>query len=293
MTLWTPKFHDLKPLARRSDPFTMTDLIYEACTPPTEFKLFTIYAGLGKGKSAYAIFVLVETLMNWYKVREREAWDMVKGFICFHPEQFFAKLRQIRDEGLHRVPGLIWDDAGLWLYALDWNDPFVKALGKYMNVARSRLASLILTTPTPQWIIKKLRGFPDAFNVSIIKPTGAPGTQWYREAKGYQEIVLPDMRKSRIYHRFSDFFNCYMPDEFFKWYSPLRDAYEELALALIEKAWDTSRAKSIVPELSDFPNLNLPSLVKPPVVEGADAYKKFEGPACKKKRSVSLTHGEL
>jgi len=252
-----------------------TDLIILACRPPTEFKLFTVYAGLGKGKSAYAIFTMVEVLMNWYKVRERDAWEMVKGFICFHPEQFFAKLRQIRDEGLERVPGLIWDDAGLWLYALDWNDPFVKALGKYMNVARSRLASLILTTPTPVWIIKKLRGFPDAFNVSIIKTTGAPGTEWVREAKGYQEVILPDMRKSRIYHRYSDDFNCYMPDEFFVWYKPLRDAYEVLALDLIEKSWDASRAKSIVPELSDYPNLSLPALVKPPVVEGADAYKDY------------------
>ena len=263
MALWGRRLKDLTPLDRHKKHLLITDLIILACRPPTEFKLFTIYAGLGKGKSAYAIFALVEVIMNWYKVREREAWELVKGFICFHPEQFFAKLRQIRDEGLDRVPGIIWDDAGLWLYALDWNDPFVKALGKYMNVARSRLASLILTTPTPTWIIKKLRGFPDAFNVKIIKTTGNPRALWVREAKGYQEILLPDMRKSRVYHRFSDRFNCYMPDEFYKWYKPLRDAYEVLALDLIEMSWDVSRAKSIVPALSDYPNLKLPSMVNP------------------------------
>ncbi len=54
-----------------------------------------------------------------------------------------------------------------------------------------------------------------------------------------------------------------MPDEFYRWYQPLRDAYEILALDLIEKSWDVSRAKSIVPELSDYPNLRLPSMVNP------------------------------
>lgn len=240
-----------------------TDLIIDAVRPPTEFKLFTVYAGLGKGKSAYAIFTLVECIFNSYEVTEREAWEIAKGFICFHPEQFFHKLREIRDTGLERVPLILWDDAGLWLYALDWNDPFVKALGKYMNVARSRLGAIMLTTPTPTWIIKKLRGFPDAFNVNIKKSTGAPGAMWKREAKGYQEHVLPDMRKSRIYHRFSDFFNCYIPDEFYRWYKPLRDAYEELALDLIEKSWEASRAKTIVPELRDYPNLAIPNMINP------------------------------
>jgi hypothetical protein len=69
-------------------------------------------------------------------------------------------------------------------------------LGRYMNVARSRLSSIILTTPSPKYIVKKLRGFPDAYNVSIIKPTGNPRARCYREAKIYEEVILPDMRKS-------------------------------------------------------------------------------------------------
>jgi hypothetical protein len=75
--------------------------------------------GLGKGKSAYAIFTLVELLINVFDLAERKAWELVKGFLCFHPEQFFDKLKWIRDEGLERVPVIIWDDAGLWLHALE------------------------------------------------------------------------------------------------------------------------------------------------------------------------------
>ena len=239
--------YPLTALKRHRKPLTITKKIVNNMIPPTEFYLFTIYAGLGKGKSAYAIFALVEALISWYKITEDHAWEYVKGFICFHPEQFFRKLREIRLVGLHRVPGILWDDAGLWLYALEWNDPFVKQLGKYMNVARSRLASLILTTPTPNWIIKKLRGFPDAYHVRIKKTTGAPRTRWLRAARGYTLDMMPDLRKFRVNVPFEDDFNCRMPDHFFKWYSPLRDAYEELALDLMEEAFEKQAEKSSVP----------------------------------------------
>jgi len=72
--------------------------------------------------------------------------------------------------------------------------------------------------------------------------------------------MLPDQRKSRVHVRFNDDFNCYIPDEFYKWYRPLRDAYEELALDLIEASWKKSRAKSVVPDINDYPDLEIPSM---------------------------------
>jgi len=228
--------------------------------PPTEFVLIIIYAGLGKGKSAYAIIALVEILVNIYKMKEKEAWEKVKEFLCFHPTQFFDKLDQIRDSGFYRVPGIVWDDAGLWLYALEWNDPFIKQVGKYMNVARSRLASLMLTTPNPNWIIKKLRGFPDARTVKIAKYTAAPRTEYLRRARAYSNDMLPDLRKYRVNIRWTDYFNCRMPDDFYRWYAPLRDMYEEMALDLIKKAWEEKKKDSLVPELAEYPGLAIPEL---------------------------------
>ena len=64
---------------------------------------------------------------------------------------------------------LIWDDAGLWLMALEHWHPFVRAVIKYLNVARTNWASLIFTTPLPTWVIKKIRGFPQAVTLKIIK----------------------------------------------------------------------------------------------------------------------------
>ena len=254
------KDKDVNSLKKHKAPFVLTRKILNAFYPPTEFVLALIYASLGYGKSSYAIKSGVEVLMNVYRMRERDAWEAIKSFIVFHPQQFFDKLDQVRDLGLYRIPGIIWDDAGLWLYALDWNDPFIKALGKYMNVARSRLASITMTTPSVQFIASKLRGFPDAYTVSITKYTGAPRTEWLRKAKGYQDRILPDQRKRRVYLRFEDKFNCYLNDEFYRWYRPLRDAYEILALDIIKSAWKESKEKSMVPELNEYPDLRIPDL---------------------------------
>lgn len=259
------KYRDPRPLAGYKDAFETGWRILDNMIPPEEFTLFTVYAGLGKGKSAYAIFNLVMVLMNWFKITEERAWEVVKGYLVFHPEQFFQKLDEIEEVGLDRSPGLIWDDAGLWLYALDWNDPFIKALGKYMNVARTRLASLVLTTPSPQLIFSKIRDFPDAINVSIIKTTGNPRARWVRAAKGYQQTVMPDMKKRRVHLRYVDDFKCRLPDDFFDWYKPLRDQYERLALKLIKDSWAKSKEKhkGILPELSAYPGLSIPRLERP------------------------------
>jgi len=259
------KWRDPKPIGKYKKPFITGWRILDNMIPPTEFTLFTVYAGLGKGKSAYAIFCLVMALKNYFHCSDAEAWEKVKGFIVFHPQQFFDKLDQIRDIGMKRAPAIIWDDAGLWLYALDWNDPFIKALGKYMNVARSRLGALIMTTPTPKMIFSKVRDMPDAINVKIIKTTGAPRAEWVRRAKGYQQSMLPDMKKSRVHLRYTDDFVCRMPDEFYNWYKPLRDEYEQLALDLIKESWAKSKEKhqGSIPELSNYPKLAIPDMEIP------------------------------
>lgn len=74
---------------------------------------------------------------------EFQAWMLLKQLIVFHPEQFFQKLQDLREAGNKlRIPSLIWDDASLWLYALDWNDPFIIKVGKYMNVTSSRKSDI-------------------------------------------------------------------------------------------------------------------------------------------------------
>jgi len=253
-------------------PFVTTKKILNAFLPPEEFHLIVVYAPLGYGKSAYSIKVMVEVLMEVYNMRKKEAWEKVKQFIFFHPQQFLDKLEQIKESGLKRVPGLIWDDAGLWCYALEWWDPLLIAIGKYLNVARTRLACLICTTPTPAWIFKKLRKFPQAINIKILKRDSPRVNEngeeqedfvkrWSRLARAYLHWTTPDMKKSGVRRIYEDEFLCYLPDSFYSWYKPLRDAYEQLALNLIREELHKIGKKSKAILLENYPELTVPKII--------------------------------
>jgi len=241
--------------------FNTAQKIIDGLIPPEEFRLITTYGPLGWGKSTLACKIIVDVLMNWYHWDEKEAWEILKQLIVFHPEQFFQKLKEIRNIG-KRIPGLIWDDAGLWLYALDWNDPFIIRVGKYMNVARSRLSSMIMTTPTPDYIFKKIRKFPQAINLSIIKATGdksgkAPFKRIAKAYLQYYNIVKGYRVRGPIY---LEEFLCLMPNDFFEWYRPLRDAYEEMALKLMMEEWERVSKTSKAVRLEDYEELSVPEL---------------------------------
>ena len=253
--------------------FESTNKILECLYPPEEFKLMTCYGPLGYGKSALALKIIVDVLKHWYAhsvldisdpiEKEHQAWELVKQLIVFHPEQFFKKLEEIRKVGDgERIPALCWDDAGLWLYALDWNDPFIIRVGKYMNVARSRLGSVIMTTPTPDYIFKKIRKFPQAINLSIYKVTGKKtgSGPYLRQAKAYLQyynIVKGYRVRGPIYY---EDFSCLMPDWFYEWYKPLRDAYEKIALDMMMEEWDKTKEKSDVLDLRRYKELQVPKL---------------------------------
>jgi len=229
---------------------------------PEGFVLMTVYGPLRLGKSTYAFKTGVQTLMQLYGLEEDGrggAWDELKRYIIFHPEHFFQKRKEMDEKGLERIPFLIWDDAGLWLYALDWYDPFINAFLKELNVIGTRIGALILTTPSPKFILRKLRDFPDSINVRIIDD-GVENDIWRRIAKSYKQWFLPD-GKSRVRLEFEDVFSALMPDTFFKWYKPQRDAYEKLALKLVQEKWEQLKSKSrVLASVSDIPEFKLPSL---------------------------------
>jgi hypothetical protein len=184
--------------------------------------------------------------------------------IVFHPEHFFDKLDRIKELGFAKTCTLNWDDAGLWLYAMDWDDPFIEAFTKWLNVARTNLNSLICSTPSPTFIFKKLRTFPSAITVRILKNSGPQDHRWRRMAKGYQHYLLPDLHKTRVKPLFVDNFTCRMPTDFYAWYKPFRNQYANLAQRLMEEKWKELKhlSKSKALNLSEYPGLRLPTLDK-------------------------------
>jgi hypothetical protein len=132
---------------------------------------------------------------------------------------------------------MIWDDAGLWLYALDWNHPFIKAFGKYLNVARTDFGSIQFTAPLPTMVMKRLRDMPQVRTIKVIKRNVDNPERRFkaRIAKLYQMWISPDMKRSGVKQTHEDTFNAYLPDDFYGWYKPIRDYYAKMAKLMMGK----------------------------------------------------------
>lgn len=197
-------------------PFITTDVINKAYYQD-EFKLFVVYGPLGIGKSVFAMKVAAEVYGGL---------DNIKDYLVFHPKDFVKKCLTMSEQR-KRDKLLIWDDAGLWLFYLQYADPFVQAVIKYMNVARTNWAAMILTTPSPSWVTYKLRRFPQNMTLKIIKEGSNKGhPKRPRIAKAYRSWVAPDFKHSGVRLLYMDKFDAMLPNDFYwDWYKPLRDSY--------------------------------------------------------------------
>jgi len=205
-----------------------------------ECKVFIPYGPLGIGKSAYACRVVAEV----YGTKQPDGtilpnWEAVKDHLVFHPRDFVEKCVKMMEKK-QKDKVLIWDDAGLWLFALEHNNPFIKAVIKYLNVARTNWAGLIFTTPLPTWVIKKVRGFPQAVSIKITKEmsdyNNTKANPKPRIATAYLFWMSPDMKHSGVRKIYDDKFGAMMPDDFFfDWYKPRRDDYARQAINMMFK----------------------------------------------------------
>lgn len=146
-----------------------------------------------------------------------------------------------------RIPCFTWDDAGYWLFSLNWTDPLLIAIQQYMNVIGTDMNSLLLTTPDPTWILSKIATMPGTVRVKIIKRDGgiydSPSRKWSRQAIGYRPWRSPDLKSHGVNKVIEDQFSCGLPDEFYKWYKPTRKKYATAA-KLAMRAELIKRAKA-------------------------------------------------
>jgi len=199
------------------------------------------YGPLGIGKSSFACKVTGEV----YGTPKQPNWEAVKTHIVFHPKDFVTKTEEMMQKG-QKDKVLIWDDAGLWLLALEHWHPFVRSTIKYLNVARTNWAALIFTTPLPSWVIKKVRGFPEAITIKIMKAssdTSNPSRQ--RIGKAYRFWTSPDMKRSGVMEIYREKFTAIMPNDFYwLFYKPLRDTYAAQAIAGMRRELSTLLGKT-------------------------------------------------
>jgi hypothetical protein len=187
-----------------------------------EMNLFLVYGPLGVGKSVYAIKNAIEVYKGDI--------NTVKDHIVFHPKDFVDRCLRMSETG-KREKLLIWDDAGLWLFYLEYSNPFVQAVMKYLNVARTNWGAIIFTTPSPSYVANKLRNFPQNISIKIIKEgSDQQHASRPRLAKAYRSWVAPDFRHQGVRLIYADQFSALLPNEFYReWYKPLRDSYARQA----------------------------------------------------------------
>lgn len=242
-----------------------------------ECDLYLVY-GMpeGIGKSTLTIKVLAE-IKGRPKPQLVDEWpldyEQVKTRVKFYPEDVVDLCKELTDKG-RREEAFIWDDAGLWLNAMEWNDPFVIAFTKYLNIARTNWAAIILTTPVPEWVLKKFR---TSEGLIFVKITKVPGAKTYkgriREARAYRRWIHPDRTKHGVRSLFNMVYDASLPNDFYyDWYKPLRDSYAKAAVNQMFMALEKKKKRGFTTGRDE---ITLDS-VKEHIADANDASKDFK-----------------
>ena len=228
-----------------------------------EFKPLCVYGPLGYGKSVYAIKALLQvyfydryedkTMKQLIKRESKIPFNQledksiiiktIKEHMLYTPQQFITKIKTMHEHH-DRELLLILDDAGIWLDSLNWNDPFVKSVSEYMQMARTDWGSIMFTAPLPICITKKIRSLPDMMNGQIRKISGSSYIikgkryrEWRRVIRWYDCYLLPDMHKTKIKggKKKEDYFSLKLSNYIWFWYKNLREKMTEVASRKMRK----------------------------------------------------------
>ena len=213
-----------------------------------DFHLFILHGTPRIGKSAYGIKVMGQVVdYFWgediFKLAGSTAAS-IRAPICqkymgWDPTEVVDNWLDI-PEGT-RIPMYQWDDAGYWLFSLNWTDPLLISIQQYMNVVGTDMNSMMLTTPDPTWILSKIAKMPGTTRIKIIKRDGGGSDRdsklYSRRALGYIPWIYPDLKGGGVNKRLEDDFSCKLPEPFYsKWYKPTREHYAKRAkLAMKEE----------------------------------------------------------
>jgi len=246
-------------------PFFLAKQILTAYLEYDYFGLVT-YGPLRCGKSSHAIQVLAETYgilenpewkkmifkpwnvwAEWVYNKTVPEWNAWKEWLVFKPREYVTLIR--KQNNIQRCL-CVWDDAAFWLSHYGYKNPFLKAVGEYLNVAASDWACILFTAPNPKWLLTHVRGLPGGHTGRVNRQTGAPGAEKNRYMKVYEGWTSPDFKKYGVQAIFMDQFKVTLPNKVFYEYDSVRRSYAQIAkdrmldtLDYIEKAWGADKAE--------------------------------------------------
>ena len=202
-----------------------------------DFNLFIIHGTPRIGKSTYAIKAMGQAVDYLYgedifKITGSSGYrraPICQRYMGWDPMENVEIWLDI----IKRIPTFTWDDAGYWLFSLNWTDPLLIAVQQYMNVVGTDINNLMLTTPDPTWILSKIATMPGCMRINITKRDGGlrdTDTKLFsRRAVGYVPWKYPDLKGGGVNKKLMDEFSCKLPDPFYKWSKPTRERYARAA----------------------------------------------------------------
>ena len=140
-----------------------------------EMRIIIVEGYQGVGKSLYSLLVASE-------VYNTNAWSVLKNYYVYDRAEFINIVKGKRS----RSPLLVWDDAGNWLHAQDYQKKEVIDVCKYFQVARPHWGCIMLTTVDAEDIVSRIRNMKDRILIQIIRNSGKD---------------RPDRRMAKIYAR--------------------------------------------------------------------------------------------
>ena len=182
-----------------------------------------VYGPQGIGKSSYCFQVMDEVFDGDLK--------LIKKNTVFEPIELIQRIKELQDSDVV-TPMILWEDAGLWLYALDWYDPVVKAAVKFFNVARTVTSCMLLNTPDLDFIVRNIRASTGVYKGQVFA-TDSKGGRMIRLSRQYR---MPSGKMTWPSVKMKDSFNVHMPDYIYEWHLPLRKSYAVKARQLMEES---------------------------------------------------------
>jgi hypothetical protein len=207
---------------------------------------FCIYSQgpLGIGKSSLSIQAMQQLLGKYdydgNLVEPCMDWSEIRPYVVYHPLTFIKIIQHLKEKK-KRIKAIVWDDAGKYLYAKNWQKTESKEICQWFQTARTYIGSIILTTPSPNFILHDIRRLSMVTTEVKFQNRAYGGfdslySHDRRVAFSYDHWFMPDLQKARTHSRATDKFNVKLDDNIYYPYKQLRDSYSDLQIEEVIKS---------------------------------------------------------
>jgi hypothetical protein len=206
-----------------------------------EFYGLIIYGPQGIGKSSYMLQVMYQVYGDW---------DRVFQNLIFSLDDLVDLIKRTR-ESRWRMKLIGWDDAGVHghKYVYFRRRDAAALISAWLDVARTKVAGLLITTVNPRTLLKPMR---ESLGIRYGKVTKT-NSDYGRAVVVYDQLLMPTDVKF-LKKNYVDYFNVRLPDKVYERYMMLREQFywdvEARLLELVDKSMKVGKVQN-EPNLMD------------------------------------------